>query len=94
MTSDLDVLALFTLPGHDRECASAMLSQSRLQHASRIDDIQVRHLLQIGYRAGRQVTEEDQAFDKVDRRLGRWEWLFAGMLAGLSLTVLLTWILP
>lgn len=94
MTTNLDDLALFTIPGHDRECANAMLSQSRLQHASRIDDIQVRHLLQIGYRAGRQVTEEDQAFTEVDRRLERREWLFAGMLAGLALTVLLTWILP
>lgn len=51
-----DVEAL-SLPGHDRDCALAMLSQSRLRHSSRIDEIQVAHLVAIGYRAGRAVAE-------------------------------------
>ena len=40
-----------TLPGHDRDLARAIMSQSHHQ-PSRIDDIQVIHLLAIGYRAG------------------------------------------
>jgi hypothetical protein len=42
---------LFTRPGHDRDCARAMLSQARLR-TSPLDDLQVAHLLAIGYRAG------------------------------------------
>jgi hypothetical protein len=47
---DLSV-EMFSRPGHDRECAVAMLSEARLR-TSRLDDIQVAHLLVIGYRAG------------------------------------------
>lgn len=50
--TDLDLL---TTPGHDRDVAYAVLSQSRLC-TSPIDDIQVRHLLAIGYRAGRAAS--------------------------------------
>jgi len=51
-----DVEAL-SLAGHDRECALAMLSQSRLRDASRIDEIQVAHLVAIGHRAGAAAAE-------------------------------------
>ncbi len=37
-------------PGHDRDCALAMLNQARRRGG--IDDIQVAHLLAIGFRAG------------------------------------------
>ena len=40
-----------TLPGRDREGAEAMLSQARLR-MNPLDEIQVRHLLAIGRRAG------------------------------------------
>lgn len=43
--------ASFTVPGHDRDAALAILSQARLR-SSPIDEIQVRHLLAIGWRAG------------------------------------------
>jgi hypothetical protein len=42
---------LFSLPGHDRECAVAMLSQARLRTRP-LDDLQVAHLISIGYSAG------------------------------------------
>jgi hypothetical protein len=42
---------LFSLPGHDRDCAKAMLSQARLRTRP-LDDLQVAHLISIGYRAG------------------------------------------
>jgi hypothetical protein len=47
-TDDID---RYALEGHDRDCAHAMMSQVRLR-TDPIDDIQVRHLLAIGYRAG------------------------------------------
>ncbi len=44
---------LYSQPGHDRECALAMLNQARLgRDPNGISDIQVEHLLAIGYRAG------------------------------------------
>jgi hypothetical protein len=42
---------LFSLPGHDRDCARAMLSQARLRGCP-LDDLQVAHLISIGYSAG------------------------------------------
>lgn len=40
-----------SLPGHDREVAKAIHNQARTR-SHPLDDIQVRHLLAIGYRAG------------------------------------------
>lgn len=51
---------LYSLPGHDRDCALAMLSQARLSeerggfHPHRISQTQAEHLLAIGERAGHQ----------------------------------------
>lgn len=89
VTDDLDY---FTTPGHDRNVAYAILAQSRLRDASPIDDIQVRHLLRIGYTAGRAVTAEDAAFERVDAKWGRWTMLCYGLAAGAAFTGLLTWI--
>ena len=47
-------VSLYATEGYDRDGAAAMLNQARLgptRSASPIDDIQVLHLLQIGYRA-------------------------------------------
>jgi hypothetical protein len=85
---DLRELNLFTVEGHDRDAARAMLSQSRLRDASRIDDIQVHHLLQIGYRAGRAVTVEESRFDRLDAWWGRFIILLLGLTSGLLLAVL------
>jgi hypothetical protein len=56
---------LMSSPGHDRSCARAMLSQSRLapwaQH--RLSDIQVRHLIQIGYTRGQNANHESLAVE-------------------------------
>jgi len=48
---DDEVYEVMLPPGHDRNVAVAILSQARLGR-NPIDDIQVRHLLAIGYRAG------------------------------------------
>lgn len=53
-----------SLPGHDRDCALAMLNQSRRRGG--IDDIQVAHLLAIGYRAGADVMRRRQVRVHVD----------------------------
>lgn len=45
----------FSLPGHDRDCARAIRNEARL--GGRLDTIQVEHLLQIGWRAGRAINE-------------------------------------
>lgn len=37
-------------PGHDRDCALAMLSQAR--HRTLLDEVQVQHLIAIGWRSG------------------------------------------
>lgn len=50
-------VAANSLPGHDRECAAAMLSQARLR-TNPIDEIQVAHLLEIGWRAGKAAAVE------------------------------------
>jgi hypothetical protein len=88
ITDDVDY---FTTPGHDRDVAHAILAQSR-HRTDPIDDIQVRHLLQIGYTAGRAVTAEDAAFERTDARMGRWAMLCYGVAAGAALTGLMTWI--
>lgn len=88
--TDIDEIGLYANPGHDLDGAVAMLPQARLGHHP-IDDIQVRHLLQIGYRAGRQVTEDDQRFERTDHRLGRWGLVCAGPVVGMLLTLLVTW---
>lgn len=89
ITDDVDY---FTTPGYDREIAHAILAQSRHRHASPIDDIQVRHLLQIGYMAGRTVTVDDVAFERTDTKMGRWAILCYGLAAGAAFTGLMTWI--
>jgi hypothetical protein len=89
VTDDLDY---FTTPGHDRDIAHAILAQSRNRNCSPIDDIQVRHLLRIGYTAGRAVTVEDVAFELSDAKLGRWAMLCGGAAAGAAFTGLATWI--
>ena len=49
-----NAVILYSQPGHDRDCALAMLNQARVSRLSDpIDDIQVEHLLSIGYTAGR-----------------------------------------
>lgn len=87
-TDDVDY---FTTPGYDREIAHAILAQSR-HRSDPIDDIQVRHLLQIGYTAGRAVTVDDAAFERSDAKLGRWTMLLGGVAAGAAFTGLATWI--
>lgn len=91
MTDTAD-LSLYTLEGHDRDGAAAMLSQARLK-TNPIDDIQVQHLLHIGYRAGRAVTEADAVFDRTDARLGRWALLAYGAAAGAVLTGVMMWLI-
>lgn len=50
----------FTLEGHDRDCAKAMLSQSILTgRVSPLSEVQVKHLLWIGYSAGREAAVAD-----------------------------------
>jgi hypothetical protein len=57
-----------SLTGHDRDCALAMLSQARL-HTSPLDEIQMIHLLSIGFRAGQRAGRDDVARDQTcDRR--------------------------
>ncbi len=69
--TDLDVLALWTSRGQDRDTARAMLAQARLGHP--IDDIQMQHLLHIGYRAGRAYTGDGRAFGRTAGCTGgRW----------------------
>lgn len=92
MTTSASEVDYYTTEGHDREVAHAILSQSRLPHASRIDDIQVQHLLRIGYRAGRQVTEPDTSFATTDRRLIRLLTLLAGAMLGVALSVFVVWV--
>jgi hypothetical protein len=88
-----DDVAYFTTPGYDREIAHAILAQSRHRNASGpISDVQVRHLLRIGYTAGRAVTVEDAAFERSDTKMGRWTMLLGGLAAGAAFTGLLTWI--
>ncbi len=88
-TSEIDYYAI---EGHDRDAALAMLSQSRLPHASRIDDVQVQHLLQIGYRAGRRITEADTTFDRTDRRLNRLLYCLGGAATGVAIALLAVWV--
>lgn len=92
MTNPATEVDYYTTEGHDRDAAVAMLSQSRLPHASRIDDVQVRHLLQIGYRAGRQVTEADATSDRTDLRLTRLLYVIAGAMAGVAVAFLAVWL--
>ena len=47
-------------PGHDRDCARAIHAQARHRFHP-IDDVQVEHLLRIGYTAGRRAAMEDVA---------------------------------
>lgn len=63
----------FTQPGHDRDCAAAMLSQARLR--GDISETQVLHLLRIGWTAG--ATAEHYAiFDGVsDKNRQVMEWV-------------------
>lgn len=92
-TIPTDDISLYALEGHDRDCAEAILSQSRLTAASRIDDIQVRHLLAIGYRAGRAATDDDTVFDRTDRRLGRLAVFLGGASAGVLLCLITVYLL-
>jgi hypothetical protein len=48
-------IELYSLPGHDRDCAAAILNQARVGNHP-LSDIQVVHLLAIGSRAGRAVS--------------------------------------
>lgn len=50
-----DELLGLAVPGHDLDCARAIYNQARIK-SSPLDEIQVKHLLQIGYRAGRDFT--------------------------------------
>jgi hypothetical protein len=86
-----DEVAFYAVEGHDREGAAAMLSQSRLGY-NPIDDIQVLHLLNIGYRAGRQVTEADTVFDRTDTRLGKVGLFLGGASAGALLCLVAVWV--
>jgi hypothetical protein len=69
---------LNSLPGRDRDGAMAMLAQSRHRNSRPLDDIQVAHLLVIGYRAGvaagevrgRTAAAADLA-DQLDKRARR-----------------------
>jgi hypothetical protein len=88
-TDDLDY---FTTPGHDRDIAYAIYAQSRNRKCSPINDVQIRHLLRIGYMAGRAVTAADDAFERTDARMGRWVMLYVGAAAGAAFTGLVTWI--
>jgi hypothetical protein len=90
--TDTDEIDYYTTPGRDREIAYAILSQARHRNDP-IDDIQVRHLLRIGYTAGRAYTHEDAAFERRDGKMGGWSMLCAGIAFGASVTGLLTWIL-
>ena len=58
-------IAALSLPGHDREVALAVHNQARLRR-SPIDDVQVEHLLAIGWRAGR-VQARGEARAERDR---------------------------
>jgi hypothetical protein len=60
-----DEAEALSLAGHDRDCAQVMLSQARL-HTSPLDEIQVVHLLSIGFRAGKRAGREDAARDILD----------------------------
>lgn len=98
MTTIDDEVAFYAIEGHDRDVTHAILAQAR-HRADPIDDVQVRHLLAIGYRAGRAASEamldEAQAraaFDRVDAQLSRWAILAGGVAAGAMLTGLLTWL--
>jgi hypothetical protein len=51
MSTGGSIISWVTLPGHDRDVAEAVLSQSRLK-SNPISDVQVEHLLTIGYGAG------------------------------------------
>jgi hypothetical protein len=74
VTDDLDY---YTTPGRDRDVAHAILAQARHRNATGpISDIQVRHLLAIGYRAGRAVAQDEINGARADvagaiARLGR-----------------------
>lgn len=60
---DGSIVDVLSSPGHDRECARAMLSQSRrgpFGPPTQLSDIQVQHLLQIGHTRGE--TTSDSAF--------------------------------
>ncbi len=92
MTTTGTDLDYWTIKGHDRDAAYAMLSQSRLPNASRIDDIQVQHLLRIGYSAGRRITEDDQAFGREDRRLTRLLTFLGGAAFGVALAAVAVWV--
>jgi hypothetical protein len=48
----------FSLPGHDRECAAAILNQARGRRTP-LDDIQVEHLLRIGFTAGKAAARRE-----------------------------------
>jgi hypothetical protein len=88
-TSEIDY---YTTEGHDRDAALAMLSQARLPLASRIDEVQVRHLLQIGYRAGRRITEADTTFDRTDLWLTRLLYCIGGAAAGVAIAFVAVWL--
>lgn len=88
----IDDLDYYTTPGHDREIAHAILAQARHRNDP-IDDIQVRHLLCIGYTAGRAYTHEDAAFERRDGKMGGWSMLCAGIAFGATVAGLLGWIL-
>lgn len=89
VTDDLDY---YTTPGHDRDVAYAILAQAR-NPSEPIDDIRVRHLLRIGYTAGRAYTHEDAAFERRDGKMGGWSMLCAGIAFGATITGLLAWLL-
>lgn len=55
MTED-EALERYSLPGHDRDCARALLSQAR--HGSPLSPVQVEHLLNIGWTAGATAEHE------------------------------------
>jgi hypothetical protein len=90
--TDMSEIDYYTTEGYDRDAALAMLSQSRLPLASRIDASQVRHLLQIGYRAGRRITDADTAFDRTDLRLTRLLYCIGGAALGVAIAFLAVWL--
>lgn len=102
MTTSIDDVKRLTRPGHDRECAHAMLYQaSKRSKIMPLDDIQDLHLLRIGYSAGlaskNAVNPDEVAVraeeDKKDHRLGLQEGLALGALIGALLVGLVMWLL-
>lgn len=69
-------IATFSLTGHDRDVALAIWNQARMRR-HRLDEIQVEHLMAIGYRAGfAAASAHARTLLRDDKRNGTW-WLTA-----------------